>query len=131
MKVSTPFDPDADLIIVEAKLSGPRGSISIKMALDTAAVGTLVIPDVLDEIGYSARDGTRLTSVTSAVATEHGFLLKVAEIEALGFVIGSLPVNIFELPDGFGIAGLLGLNFLRHFNYEIRSTDCWIVAERI
>jgi hypothetical protein len=35
------------------------------------------------------------------------------------------------LPEGFGIDGLLGLSFLRHFNYEIRSAEGRISADRI
>ena len=34
-------------------------------------------------------------------------------------------------PEGFEIQGLLGLNFLRRFNYEVRSEEGRILAERI
>jgi hypothetical protein len=42
----------------------------------------------------------------------------------------NLSVHAHDLPEGFGIHGLLGLGFLRHFNYEIRSREGRIRVER-
>ncbi len=39
-------------------------------------------------------------------------------------------VNVFDL-DHEGLDGLLGLNFLRHFNFEVRPDDREIVVELI
>jgi hypothetical protein len=36
-----------------------------------------------------------------------------------------------HLPEGWGIHGLIGLCFLRQLNYEIRSREGRILAERI
>jgi hypothetical protein len=35
------------------------------------------------------------------------------------------------LPDGWNIRGLIGLSFLRQFNYEIRSLEGRICIERV
>ena len=35
-----------------------------------------------------------------------------------------------DLPSGWDIDGLLGLSFLRHLNYEVRSLEGRILAER-
>ena len=131
MKNETRFDPDAELIVVNATIRGPRGSAVVRLAIDTGSAATVIVPDVLDEIGYSARDGTARTSVTTAVGKEHGFLLKVAEFEALGFTLTGFPVNVFELANRYGIEGLIGLNFLERFNYEIRSGEGRILVEKI
>lgn len=37
------------------------------------------------------------TSVVTAVGKEHGFLLRVAEFETLGFTLPAFPVHVFEL----------------------------------
>lgn len=131
MKHETPFDPDAELIVVNATIRGPRGSTVARMAIDTGSAATVIVPDVLDEIGYSARDGSARTSVTTAVGQEHGFLLKVEEFEALGFTLSAFRVNVFELANSYGIEGLIGLNFLERFNYEIRSAEGRILVEKI
>jgi predicted aspartyl protease len=131
VKHETLFDPDAELIVVHATIRGPRGSILARMAIDTGSAATVLVPEVLDEIGYSARDGTTRTSVTTALGNEHGFLLRIAELEALGFTLSGFPVNVFELASRFGVEGLIGLNFLERFNYEVRSAEGRILVEKI
>ena len=81
----------------------------------------MVTPYVIEDIGYSARDGSAITTVCSAIGQEHGYTLKVARIAALGFVFRDFEVNVFDLAAGHGIDGLIGLSFLRSFDYEIRS----------
>jgi hypothetical protein len=39
-------------------------------------------------------------------------------------------VHAQDLPEGWGIEGLVGLTFLRQFNYEIRSLEGRILVER-
>lgn len=39
-------------------------------------------------------------------------------------------VNVFDL-DHEGFDGLLGMNFLRHFNFEVRPRDQQIIVELI
>jgi hypothetical protein len=39
-------------------------------------------------------------------------------------------IHVHDLPVGFGIDGLLGLSFLKRFNYEIRSAEGRILIER-
>lgn len=121
--VSVPFDPDLDLIYITAKLRGPRGEREFTLALDTACGMTLITPECLDHIGYSARDGESIAFVTSALGREAGYILHVREFKALGHARSDFHVNVHDLPEDCGIDGLLGLNFLRHLNYEIRSKE--------
>lgn len=122
MKI-TRFDPSRDLIIVDARLWGRRGDSSLALALDTGSSETLVTPDVVDDLGYSPRDGEAITTVRAALGKERGYTLRVAQFSALGFTIPDFAVHVFELPAGYGIDGLIGLSFLRRFNYEVRSGD--------
>jgi hypothetical protein len=50
---------------------------------------------------------------------------------ALGFTCNDFRIHVHDLPEGIGIDGLLGLSFLRQLNYEIRSAEGRILAERI
>jgi hypothetical protein len=86
------FDPGNDLIIVRAWLHGPRGQRPLSLAFDTAASETHIVPEIIDDLGYS---------------------------------------HVHDLPDGIGIDGLLGLSFLRHFNYEVRSQEGRICIDRV
>ena len=129
MKI-TRFDPADVLIIVTGRIWGPRGDKQVSLAFDTAATQTHVIPDVLDEIGYSPRHGDRVTSITSAIGEEPGYMMPIPRFSALGFTVEDFRIHVHDLPDTLGIQGLLGLSFLKKFNYEIRSVEGRILVER-
>jgi predicted aspartyl protease len=124
------FDPDDDLIIVKARVCGRHGSRRLTLALDTAASHTHVTPDIIDELGYNPAEGEAITAVRSAIGKEVGYMLRVQRFESLGFGFDEFLIHVHDLPTGFGIDGLLGLSFLKRFNYEIRSLEGRILVER-
>ena len=110
------------LIIVPARLWGRDGTVAVMhLALDTASTETLIKPHVLARLGYTAHDAERMTRIQSAIGSEAGYLVRVARLWALGFEVGEHPVHAHELPGQYDIDGLLGLRFLDHFDYQIRS----------
>lgn len=119
---TTAFDPALDLILVQCLVAGPRKQAMVRLVVDTGATMTILRPEVMDDVGYSARDGYGRSTVSSASGEEHGYRLRVARFVALGFERPSFPVAIHDLPH-HDLDGLLGLNFLRRFNYEIRSRE--------
>lgn len=123
------FDPDDDLIVVTAQVYGTHGNRRVTLALDTAASHTHITPDVIDELGYSPAQGQAITSVRSAIGKETGYTLRVERFASLGFGFDDFLVHVHDLPAGFGIDGLLGLSFLKRFNYEIRSVEGRIRVE--
>jgi predicted aspartyl protease len=126
----TPFVTDGDLIIVEAFVSGPLGTRVGRFVLDTGAVLTTMIPELADSIGYSARDGIKRARVHTAVGSEEGYVLRVAELDVVGVAMPSFLINVFDLGHD-DIDGLVGLNFLSELNYEIRSAEQRILVEKI
>lgn len=130
MKV-TRFDPRDSLIIVHATIWGPRGHKGLRLAFDTAATQTHVIPEFLDEIGYGPQFGDRITSITSAIGDEPGYMMPVTRFSALGFTQTNFRIHVHDLPETLGIQGLLGLSFLQQFNYEIRSAEGRVLTTRI
>ena len=131
MKV-TEFDPNRDLIVVPGWVLGSRGrEQSLRFAVDTGAGHTIISPEFLDDLGYSAREhGEQVAITRSIVGREEGYMLRVARFTCLGFEEEDFRVYAQDLPSGWGIEGLLGLNFLRLLNYEVRSVEGRIVAER-
>jgi predicted aspartyl protease len=127
----TRFDPDEPLIIVSGFVWGPHHGREVRLAVDTGAGETLLKPEILDAIGYSARQGEAMTTIQTAISSEPGYLLRVSRFRALGHEFNDVRVHAHDLAEGFEIDGLLGLGFLRHFNYEIRSAEGRILAERI
>lgn len=131
--VITVFDPSLDLIYTQVEIASrrtdDRSVLRFLFVLDTACAETLITPDVADELGYSVREAEGISTVTSAIGKESGWLLRVPRLTALGHSLQDLRVNVHDLPEQSGIDGLLGLNFLRHFNYEIRSQEGVIRTE--
>jgi hypothetical protein len=69
------------LIIVWAALEGPLGARDVKLVLDTGAAMTLILPEVLDELGYSARDGEEISRISTAnEAPELGYKASCAPV---------------------------------------------------
>ena len=54
-------------------------------------------------------------------------MLRVQRFESLGFGFNDFLIHVHDLPAGFGIDGLLGLSFLKRFNYEVRSLEGRII----
>jgi predicted aspartyl protease len=126
----TSFDATRDLIVVEARVWGAHRDTALSLAIDTASSATVISPEIIDELGYSPRDGESITTVSSAVGKERGYTLKVSRFAALGFEMPEYQVHVFDLAAGHGIDGLIGLSFLRHFNYKARSIEGRIRVER-
>jgi hypothetical protein len=128
----TRFDAAADLIFLPGRVWGPRGrDLELRLVFDPGSAETIIAPGVLDEVGYSAQQGEAITTTRSVVGREPGYLIRVARFRALGFEFTDFRVNAIDLPEGYGINGLLGLGFLRHFNYEVRSREGRLLVERI
>ncbi|HEY4182677.1 MAG TPA: retropepsin-like aspartic protease [Kofleriaceae bacterium] len=128
----TTFDPLKDLIIVPAYVLSANGhERELRLVVDTGAAPTIIASDVLDELGYSAREhGEQVASTRSIAGREHGYLLRVKQLECLGFEQQDFRIYAQDLPSGWDIDGLLGLSFLRQLNYEVRSLEGRILAER-
>jgi hypothetical protein len=88
---ATSFAPLRDLIVVEAKVWGPLDHADLYLALDTGSAHTVIVPDIMDDLGFNPRDGAVITGVYSAVGKEQGYLIKVPQFSALGFTRTDFP----------------------------------------
>lgn len=118
-----------ELIVVEATISGPRATAQARMLVDTGALMTTITPEVIELCGYTIRDATRTTWVRSAVAEEQGYELRLEGLAALGATVEAHLVNVFDLGHDDIVDGLLGINFLNHFDFEVLPADGRILAE--
>lgn len=81
-----------------------------------------------DRVQRALRHAAR--SSADGDGSEEGYVLAVAELAALCCPRPRLEVHVFDL--GYDdIDGLLGLNFLRELNYEVRSAERRILVEVI
>jgi clan AA aspartic protease (TIGR02281 family) len=119
------------LLLVEAEVVGPTGrAAEARLVLDTGAAATTLTPRVVEKIGYTRHSGFKKAKVHTAIGEEHGYWLRVAELTVLGVTTPNFALTVFPLGHE-DIDGLVGMNFLRHFNFEIRPADQQILVELI
>jgi len=126
---STFFDRGQDLVLIEAHLVGHRSDARLNLVLDTGASNTMVTPDVMDQIGYSARDGLGLSAISSPLGREFGYRIRVDSFEVLAFPFPDFSVAVHDFTNLGGIDGLLGWDFLQRFNLDVRPREGRITAE--
>jgi hypothetical protein len=85
------FDIAREFILVRDSIAGPRKQLEVRLVPDTGAFTTLIVPDVVEKLGYSARDAEARTSITSALGWEHGYVMRVARFATLGVDGGEFP----------------------------------------
>lgn len=129
MRFETSFDLNGDLILVDAVVVGPTGRAAIQLVLDTGAVLTTLVPSVAQVIGYSATASIRQTVTRTAAANERGYLVQFVELSTLGVTTAGVHANVADL--GYGVDGVLGMNFLLDYNLEIRPAERRILVEKI
>lgn len=111
--MSCSFDPQRGLIVVEAEVFGPSGSIVLRLAVDTGATGTMINVAPLTAVGYDASLAPGRIQVTTGSGVEFAPRVIVARMEAMGQGRIDFGVLAHTLPPSASVDGLLGLDFFR------------------
>lgn len=111
-----PYRVDKRLVVVPVVLHGKTGSLMSEFILDTGASFNIVDHGLISALGYSARDGIGISSVSSAVGKETGYRVNIRGLEALGKKLTEVEVACHDLKDQ-GVEGLIGMAFLELFNW--------------
>lgn len=107
------------VILVLARLYGPARSLDVLVALDTGASLTMIAERVVREIGLDplrpvAQRPTHVWGGTAELP-----VLRVARVRVFGQEVADLEIAYGRLSRELGLDGVLGLNFLRHFDLRI------------
>ena len=115
----TSFNPVGELIVLRLTVGGvdPDTFRNVFVALDTGASTTMIPTEVAVDLGYD------LSNPNEQMMTANGIVLAnriaVRKLTAIGETVENIDVVCHDLPEGSIIEGLLGLNFLRHFDVNI------------
>ena len=107
------------MIVLRLTVGGvdPDTFRNVFVALDTGASTTMIPTEVAVDLGYD------LSNPNEQMMTANGIVLEnriaVRKLTAIGETVENLDVVCHDLPEGSIIEGLLGLNFLRHFDVNI------------
>jgi clan AA aspartic protease (TIGR02281 family) len=103
------------LIVKNVKLTGPSGSISIDMILDTGAALTVVSWADLKIIGYDPAIIEERQKIITANGVIEVPILKLKQISAGDIAAKGVNVICHDIPELASIRGMLGLSFLKNF----------------
>ncbi len=117
--MSFSFDPEFGLVIVQARLIGPSGAVTLNLALDTGASRTLLNKDLLISVGYDLADAVGHSNMTIGSNVEPVALIRVDNLTALGQERAAMIIVAHTLPPSASVDGLLGLDFLRGLNLNL------------
>jgi predicted aspartyl protease len=108
-------------IVVDARINGGP---TVKLILDTGAGGTLISPRALAASGVSLTRGTRVGKTRGVAKDIEVEVMQVAidSLEVGGARVGRMVVSSYEM-DMTDVEGLLGQDFLGHFNVTIDSNE--------
>lgn len=109
------FNPNANAIQLVADVEGTVIR-RVTVALDTGATYTALTINAVIDAGLDPTQAARTVQVTSASAVHQVPLLIVNRLATADASVSNLDVLCMNLPTGIHIDGVLGLNFLRHFN---------------
>lgn len=112
--MKTVFDPGMSLIVVDAELQGPIGTIPIRLALDTGATTTVINHAPLIYVGYYPGGAPERVQVTMGGGVNYSPLIQIERIEVLGQSRDSLAILAHTLPPSASVDGLLGLDSFRN-----------------
>ncbi|MBI4530449.1 MAG: retroviral-like aspartic protease family protein [Candidatus Latescibacteria bacterium] len=129
--IRVPFDPSRSLIFIKATLYGLDRVRTVDLALDVGASTTTIATDILIGLGYDPAQSTKRARMITGSGVEYRSVVTVARIETVGQAVDDIDVICHDLPEESQIDGLLGLNFLRHFDLTIRYSDGTLSLERL
>ena len=124
------FNPKESLIILDVKLEYKYTRIAT-MALDTGASSIVLVPKLAYRIGFSKEELIPSSYMTTATKTERVAVVKLNSVSIADEYVSNLEARVFDLPQDLKIDGLLGLNFLRHFNININFEDGILTFNRV
>ena len=118
------IDKDEPLPLVYAVIKGKRKERRVRLVFDTGAFMTQLSTMVVEELGYSARDGiSEVVARGPSGPLDHGYTLKVGDFHVLGGRFSNLEIAAFDFNNlqADKIDGLLGFDIIRQLHLELNG----------
>ena len=114
-----PLLREAGLLLVYARLTGPKGSRLVRLALDTGATATMIPPKAALAIGVNPARSTAFRETLTASGKELIPLVIIPKLQIFEAAFRRVTVACHELPAESPIDGLLGLDLLTRLGATI------------
>lgn len=128
----------ADIALETLPLSGREGQFivdavidnrySVKLLVDTGAAMTALDAGVLQMAGYSLDGEQQYFATANGVVSAP--VVTLAEMSLGSARVAQLPVGGLPLSMPGGVVGLLGMNFLRHYDFRIDQNNRTLILDK-
>ncbi len=115
------FNPADELIVLRLTVSGINaGSFrNVVVALDAGASNTSIPSKIASDLGYDLSNPKQVVLLTTGSNIVPTKIITARKLTAIGETVENVDVLCHDLPFGATIDGVLGLNFLSHFDLNI------------
>lgn len=120
------YSDTESIVLLPGKIFGPTGMRNIRLVFDPGSFRTIIKTRLTDSLGYQATAKSKRITTTSVIGKEYGYTLTLKKLSILGFEFNDVEIAGFDLPEKYGIDGLLGLDLLEKFEVTLRHKDRWI-----
>jgi clan AA aspartic protease (TIGR02281 family) len=111
-----PLHRSGSHFIVDASTDRSR---NVRLLIDTGASLTILIPDVLEQHGIRYQDTGRTRVFNTANGPVRAPIYKLDSLKVGDWQVNQVEIGVLDLSGSSHIDGLLGMNFLRHFQFFI------------
>jgi clan AA aspartic protease (TIGR02281 family) len=118
--VGIPLHRSGNHFIVDAK---PARGRNIRLLIDTGASLTIFTPDVLEQRGIRYQDTGRTGVFNTANGPVRAPIYKLDALSVGDWQVSQLEIGVLDLGGRSAIDGLLGMNFLSHFQFFIDQNE--------
>ena len=118
--VGIPLHRSGNHFIVDAR---PARGRSIRLLIDTGASLTIFTPEVLEQRGIRYQDTGRRSVFNTANGQVEAPVFKLDSLAVGDWQVNQLEIGVLDLGSQPGVDGLLGMNFLNHFQFFIDQNE--------
>ena len=118
--VGIPLHRSGNHFIVDAR---PAHGRSIRLLIDTGASLTIFTPDVLEQRGIRYQDTGRTGVFNTANGPVRAPIYTLDSLAVGDWHVNHLEIGVLDLGSRSGVDGLLGMNFLYHFQFFIDQNE--------
>jgi clan AA aspartic protease (TIGR02281 family) len=115
-----PLHRSGNHFIVDAR---PADGRSIRLLIDTGASLTVLTPDVLEQRGIRYQNTGRTGVFNTANGPVRAPIYKLDSLSVGDWHVNHLEIGVLDLSGRSVIDGLLGMNFLSHFQFFIDQNE--------
>jgi clan AA aspartic protease (TIGR02281 family) len=115
-----PLHRSGNHFIVDAR---PARGRSIRLLIDTGASLTIFTPEVLEQRGIRYQDTGRTGVFNTANGSVKAPIVKLDYLVVGDWQVDQIEIGVLDLGSRLGVDGLLGMNFLNHFQFFIDQNE--------